>query len=136
MAGKRPYDIHLFNCLSESACLSDGPAKAIHARLKTLVKDEGVADRVRINKAGCLNQCGHGPMLVVYPEGVWYCHLRLEDADRVFYDHLLTGRPVEELRYDPPGPGANKLPRRPLEGDVVGPVDTQSPEWAPCRRCP
>jgi len=53
----------------------------------------------RINKAGCFSQCGHGPMIVFYPEDVWYAGVQEEDLDGIFTSHILGGRPVERLRY-------------------------------------
>ena len=58
----------------------------------------GIADRVRINKSLCLDQCEHGPTVVVYPEAVWYGFVRPEDAAEIVEQHLVGGRPVERLR--------------------------------------
>lgn len=43
----------------------------------------GLKGRIRINKAGCFDQCGNGPMVVVYPESTWYAHVRPTDADQL-----------------------------------------------------
>jgi (2Fe-2S) ferredoxin len=56
---------------------------------------------VRINKAGCFSQCGHGPMIVVYPEDVWYAGVKQSDLEEILTSHIIGGRPVERLRYDP-----------------------------------
>jgi len=61
-------------------------------------KAAGLAGRIRVNKAGCLDQCEHGPTVVVYPEAVWYGHVRPEDAEEIVSEHLVAGRPVERLR--------------------------------------
>lgn len=122
---------HAFVCLNESACLRDGPAAEIQAWLKSRLTEAGLKERLRINKAGCLGQCGHGPMMVVYPEGVWYCHLGLEDARRIWEEHMVGGRPVEDLMYRTPRGGTNVLPKRP-----DGSADPQSPFYEPCARCP
>jgi (2Fe-2S) ferredoxin len=55
-----------------------------------------------------MGQCGNGPMVVVYPENVWYCGVKVEDADAIFNEHLLGGKPVERLIYHPLQPGINK----------------------------
>jgi (2Fe-2S) ferredoxin len=70
----------------------------LHTRLQQLSKAAGLGGKVRINKAGCLDQCEHGPMMVVYPEGVWYGNVRPEDAAAIVEEHLVGGRPVERLR--------------------------------------
>jgi (2Fe-2S) ferredoxin len=102
---------HVFVCTSGKYCPEvDGDGRGVHARLKELVATEGLNKTVRINHSGCLDQCGHGPMIVVYPESVWYWGVRVEDVDEIVREHLRDGRPVERLRYRN-RPGKNKLPR-------------------------
>jgi (2Fe-2S) ferredoxin len=62
-------------------------------------KELGIAGkgRVRINSAGCLDRCEEGPVLVVYPEAVWYSYVDQEDIDEIIEEHLLGGRVVERL---------------------------------------
>lgn len=131
--GGRRFELHAFVCVSESACARDGPAEAIQKYLKTRLREAGLKERLRINKSGCLGQCGHGPMMVVYPEGVWYSHLTLDDAARVWEEHVVGGRPVEDLRYRTPAGGTNVVPFRSKEDRTP---DTSSPYWVPCSRCP
>ena len=54
--------------------------------------------RMRINSAGCLDRCELGPVLVVYPEAVWYTYVDNEDIDEIINEHLLHGRVVERLK--------------------------------------
>ncbi len=68
----------------------------------------GLTDEVRINKAGCFSQCGHGPMMVVYPDNVWYCGVQESDLRDIFESHIVAGKPVERLHYAPGAKGANK----------------------------
>jgi (2Fe-2S) ferredoxin len=91
----------------------------VHAALKQAAREAGLGDRVRINQAGCFSQCGNGPMAVVYPDGVWYAALTPEDASEIVSEHLVAGRPVERLRYDPGTMGAHKLERE-ADGRPVG----------------
>ena len=55
------------------------------------------------------SQCGHGPMIVVYPENVWYGGVQESDLQEILESHILGGRPVKRLLYDPGVPGANKV---------------------------
>lgn len=55
---------------------------------------------VRINRAGCLGRCDDGPVVVVYPEAVWYTFLDASDVDEIIDEHLINGRIVERLRID------------------------------------
>ena len=83
----------------------------MHAALKARVADAGIADRVRVNHSGCFSQCGNGPMVVVYPEGIWYAAVNPADAAEIVDSHLVGGEPVERLRFRPVTPGAHKLER-------------------------
>jgi (2Fe-2S) ferredoxin len=119
MANDAPiWEKHVFVCTSGSWCPAvDGDGLGVHARLKALVKQAELGGRVRINHAGCFDQCGHGPMVVVYPENVWYARVTPEDAEEILTSHLIGGQPVERLRYRAT-PGKHKLPRD-AEGHVV-----------------
>ncbi len=103
-----PYEKHVFVCTGGKVCPVEGDSAAVYAGLKELVRKAGLENSIRINQAGCMSQCGHGPMVVVYPENVWYCGVKVEDADEIFNSHLLGGHPVEHLLYHPLQPGSNK----------------------------
>lgn len=102
------YQRHVFFCTNvrdEAAarpscgrCGSD----AMRAYLKGKVKDLDMAGpgAVRINKSGCLDRCEEGPVVVVYPEGVWYTYVDEEDLDEILEEHLVNGRVVERLKLD------------------------------------
>ena len=100
------YERHVFVCTSGETCPGQGSGD-VHAELKRRVKDAGLKGRVRVNHAGCMNQCGHGPMVVVYPEDVWYSHVDVEGARRIAEEHLRDGRVVRRYLYLAP-PGDNK----------------------------
>lgn len=102
------YAKHVFVCTSGKTCKAAGSAETFEY-LKHAARDAGIAQSVRINHAGCTGQCGHGPMVMVYPEDVWYQGVTVDHAARIFTEHLVGGVPVEALRYVAP-PGDNKLP--------------------------
>ena len=62
------------------------------------VHGPGRAGQVRFQKAGCLERCGEGPVLVVYPEAVWYTYVDKTDIDEIIDEHLVNGRVVERLK--------------------------------------
>jgi len=103
-----PYEKHIFVCTGGKVCPVEGDSVAVHARLRELVRQAGRESSIRINQAGCMSQCGNGPMVVVYPDNIWYCGVRADDAEEIFREHLLGGRPVERLLYHPLQPGSNK----------------------------
>ena len=54
-----------------------------------------------MNKAGCLDRCAAGPVVVVYPEAVWYTYVDTQDIDEIVESHLKNGRVVERLLTPP-----------------------------------
>ena len=99
-----PYERHVFICENlrgpddpRGCCAAKGAA-AVRSRLKQLTHDAKLKGRVRINGAGCLDQCEHGVTIVVYPEAVWYGGVTVDDVDEIFRSHVLGGQPVERLR--------------------------------------
>ncbi|MCU7842593.1 MAG: (2Fe-2S) ferredoxin domain-containing protein [Candidatus Thiodiazotropha sp. (ex Monitilora ramsayi)] len=97
------YRYHLFFCVNERvdgrSCCGQHGAKEMRDYLKQKVKDAGLAGPggVRVNTAGCLDRCSEGPVLVVYPDEVWYTFVDREDMDEIFEKHLVGGEVVERL---------------------------------------
>ena len=94
------YRCHVFFCTNlrtdGSACCQRYDAQALRDYAKQRSKELGLAG-VRMNTAGCLDRCAEGPVLVVYPEGVWYTYLDREDIEEIIQEHLVNGRIVERL---------------------------------------
>jgi nitrite reductase/ring-hydroxylating ferredoxin subunit/(2Fe-2S) ferredoxin len=103
------YERHVFVCTSGETCPEQGDTEKFVKILRERARQLGRPGDVRINKAGCFSQCGRGPMIVFYPEDVWYAGVKESDLEEIFTSHIVGGRPVERLRYDPGKPGANKL---------------------------
>jgi len=100
------FQHHVFFCLNSRDegrdCCARHDAERLQAYAKDRVKQLGLAGpgKVRINKAGCLDRCEHGPVAVVYPEGIWYTYVDEKDIDEIVESHLLNGRPVERLMIE------------------------------------
>lgn len=98
------YRYHVFFCVNErsdgNACCQRFDAQDMREYAKQRCKSLGLAGKggVRINTAGCLDRCNEGPVIVVYPEGVWYTYIDREDIDEILEEHLMHGRVVERLR--------------------------------------
>lgn len=103
------YERHVFVCTSGETCPEQGDTEKFVKILRERSRQVGRPGDVRINKAGCFSQCGHGPMIVFYPENVWYAGVQEADLEEIVTSHIVGGRPVERLRYRPAKPGANKL---------------------------
>lgn len=97
------YRYHVFFCINQRndgrVCCADKGAAALRDYAKRRVKELGLAGRggVRINQAGCLDRCEEGPVIVIYPQGVWYTYVDEEDVDEIIEEHLRHGRVVERL---------------------------------------
>ena len=102
------YEKHVFVCTTGEDCPVRGDVEGIVKSLRAEAVKAGMKDTVRVNKAGCFSQCGHGPMIVVYPENVWYAGVTQEDLPEIAQSHILGGKPVERLVYAPGVKGANK----------------------------
>jgi len=102
------FEKHVFVCTnrrpdghSKGSCAEKG-SEALRDCFKSEMKRRGLLGRMRPNAAGCLDACEHGPVVVVYPEGVWY-HLETgEDVREVVERHLEEGRPVARLLLGDP----------------------------------
>lgn len=104
------YERHVFVCTSGKTCPTQN-SKDVFNALRTAVVEAGIKGHVRVNHAGCLGQCGHGPMVVVYPDDVWYNNVQPSDAVQIVSEHLVGNRPVDARRYVAP-PGDNKVPEQ------------------------
>ena len=97
---------HVFFCLNQreapDACCDNHQAQDAWKHCKTQVKALGLngAGGVRVNQAGCLDRCAGGPVLVVYPEAVWYTYVDKQDIDEIISSHLQQGKVVERLQLD------------------------------------
>ncbi len=100
------YERHVFFCCNQreagAQCCNNQGAQDIRDYAKGAVKQLKLngKGKVRINSAGCLDRCEQGPVLVVYPEGVWYTYVDKEDIDEIVSEHLQHGRVVQRLLLD------------------------------------
>jgi (2Fe-2S) ferredoxin len=100
------YRLHLFCCTNErpsghprGSCAGRG-AIPLRDYMKARAKELGLGD-VRINSAGCLDRCGLGPVVVVYPDGVWYRCAEPADVDDILEIHVRNGGRVARLMLKP-----------------------------------
>src|SRR5690554_548514 len=101
------YRSHVLICTG-TGCVSSG-ADNIKDRLTSKLVEAGLQDEVKVVETGCHGFCEKGPIVIVYPEGVFYCQVSVEDVDEIFAEHLLKGRIVERLLYTEQGTEA-KIP--------------------------
>ena len=98
-----PFKHHLFFCLNERSngenCCAQHNSFELFTYAKNRIKELGLsgAGRIRVNKAGCLDACNLGPVMVIYPEGTWYTFIDADDIEEIIQSHLIKGKPVERL---------------------------------------
>jgi (2Fe-2S) ferredoxin len=97
------FERHIFICTNQrepnsprGSCDPAGKAE-LQGLFKERVKELGLKARVRANKSGCLDQCEHGPTVVVYPEQVWYGRVTKADVEEIMQAHIIGGKPVTRL---------------------------------------
>jgi len=97
------FEHHVFFCLNqrekgEECCMNKGAEEAFN-HMKSRVKKLSLngAGKVRINRAGCLDRCSEGPLLVIYPQAIWYTFVDNDDIDEIIESHLVNGKVVERL---------------------------------------
>jgi (2Fe-2S) ferredoxin len=100
------YRTHVFCCTNTrppghpKGCCSEKGSEKLRNYMKVRAKELGLAD-TRINAAGCLDRCSHGPTMVIYPEGVWYHYESTADVDEILETHLVKGGRVSRLMLTP-----------------------------------
>lgn len=92
---------HIFLCVG-AKCAPRAEQEESWAYLKRRLKELGLLsarDGVLRTKADCLRICTEGPVMLVYPEGTWYRRCTPANIERILTEHLLGGRPVEDLAF-------------------------------------
>lgn len=98
------YRYHVFFCTNKrddgTACCANHDAQSLRDYAKARIKSLGLSGpgQVRVNTAGCMDRCEEGPIIAVYPEGIWYTYVDKQDIDEIIREHLQHGRIVERLR--------------------------------------
>ena len=94
---------HIFVCCnqrspdhSRGCCDPDGSAE-LRSALKAAIASRGLKPDARANSAGCLDQCEHGPVVAIYPQGTFYGGVTLEDVPRIVEETIVGGRVLEDL---------------------------------------
>lgn len=131
-----PFERHIFICCNQrpldhprGSCdpdADDGLQKAF----KRALAERGLSRRVRANKSGCLDQCEHGPTVVVYPDIVWYGFVTESDINEIIDAHIIGGTPVQRLRLPDACVNTATCPHKPrpqASGPRPEPLAPQAP---------
>ncbi len=95
------FEKHIFICANQKAegkpCCGEQNGLALVEKFREVLAEKGLKGKVRAQRSGCLDACKLGPALVIYPEGTYYGHVKLEDVTRIVEEHILNNRVVGEL---------------------------------------
>lgn len=125
MPSMRPYGHHLLIC-THGDCADPEAGERLQRHFQKLAHAHGLSKlrnprRVKCTLTDCLGVCSGGPIVAVYPEGIWYHHVDAAALERIVREHILGGQPVEELIFhrqgQTPDAGAPPAARQPLTAD-------------------
>lgn len=91
------YRSHVLVCAG-TGCTSSHSLRIIENFHKKL-EETGYDKEVQVIRTGCFGLCAAGPVVVVYPEGIYYSHVKPEDVEEIVNEHIIKGRPVQRLIY-------------------------------------
>ena len=96
-----PYSRHVLVCTG-GFCSPERRGDELYTLLADLLQREGLLfgpDRVKRGETPCLGVCSNGPIVVVYPDGIWYAGVTPELLERIVVEHLKQNRPVEDAVF-------------------------------------
>lgn len=135
------FEHHVFVCCNQRppghprGCCDQAASGELRDSFKKAFKAAGLAGTVRANQCGCLDQCEQGPVVVIYPQAIWYGTVTPADVPRIVKETILGGRVLEDLQIPdrllntPEGRATKRLPsdRR---------SDEQAPQSTPAAPSP
>ena len=98
------YEKHIFICINQrepnhpKKCCGSLGVELRKEFVENLIK-YNLQTKVRANKSGCLDGCVFGPMVVIYPEAIWYQNVQIKDVDEIVRKTILKNEIIERLVY-------------------------------------
>jgi len=96
------YENHIFICVNKrlknstkKSCSFNG--LAIREKFVEELRKKDLCFKVRANKSGCLGLCSNGPIVVIYPEGIWYSKVTIEDVPIIIKETIINKRVIKRL---------------------------------------
>ena len=96
------FEKHVFICANDKdapkKCCGSGHGMELVDAFRASYAAQGGTAKIRVQKSGCLDFCGKGPTMVVYPEGVFYGNVQVEDVAEITKSHLIKDEIVTRLQ--------------------------------------
>jgi (2Fe-2S) ferredoxin len=116
------FERHVFVCTNErppghpKGCCREKGSEAVRDGLKAELHRRGLKGIVRANSAGCLDACEFGVSMVIYPDGIWYGGVKVEDIDEIVEKTIMNGQVIDRLLIKDPryAPDRKQFPPIPL----------------------
>lgn len=95
---------HIFICCNQRSaghrrgCCDPTGSEELRNAFKAEVKARQLGPLVRANKAGCLEQCEHGPVVAIYPQGIFYGRVTVADVPRIIEETVINNCVIDDLR--------------------------------------
>ena len=89
---------HILVC-GGTGCTS-GHSKDIYDEFARLLKENGIEKEIKLIMTGCFGLCARGPIVVVYPDGAFYQHVKVSDVEEIVREHIIGGAVVERLLHE------------------------------------
>ncbi len=101
-----PFRFHVFVCMQEKPkdvpCCIASPSAAVLEALNNELATRGLRDEVQVTTTNCMGTCENGPVVLAYPEGVWYSKVTPHDVPEIVAKHFIEGKVMERLaRIEP-----------------------------------
>lgn len=100
------FEKHIFVCENKReeghprGCCIDKGSSEITEQFKKRLKELGLNSKIRANKSGCLDACEYGPVVVIYPEQIWYGNISKDNVEEIIQEHIINNKPVKHLRIN------------------------------------
>ena len=100
------YQKHVFFCVNQKEagkkCCQNANASQFFEYMKNQLQQRNLfgPGLIRVSHSGCLGRCALGPMMVVYPDNIWYSYRTFENIDAIIAQHLIGQVPVAGLQID------------------------------------
>lgn len=94
---------HVFMCTNrkpdDDGCCAARGSEQVLQKFRAEIAARKLQGEIHVTACGSLGTCGHGPNMVVYPEGIWYSGVSVNDVTELIEQHLLGGKVVERLAW-------------------------------------